>query len=70
MFRNKFFVISIVRLKEGAPTWDSSDPDPQNPYHDRQVWDEWVVAEPWAENFRPVVPLWPDQPIVSIVPIA
>lgn len=51
--------INYFRLKKGAPSWDPTDPDPNNPYHDLKVFLKWIVKEPW--NFKEKVkpPVWP-----------
>lgn len=51
--------VHYLRLKEGAPTWDPSDPDPDNPYHDFSVLQKWAVEKPWANPFTVVPPIWP-----------
>lgn len=57
-----------LRLKEGAPTWDPSDPDPENPYLDWQTWEKWAIPEPWKESFTPLPPVWPESnPVVEEV---
>lgn len=48
------------RLKNGAPTWDPTDPHPDNPYHDFSVLQKWVKDEPWQEKFILIPPTWPE----------
>lgn len=49
--------VHYLRLKEGAPAWDPSNPDKDNPYLDYQVFEKWVMEEPW-KNFKFQPPDW------------
>lgn len=51
--------VHYLRLKDGAPTWDPSDPDPANPYHDYSILEKWAVEKPWEKPFKVVPPVWP-----------
>lgn len=51
--------VNYLRLKAGAPKWDPSDPDPNNPYHDLAVLEKWIVNEPWKQNYQVLPPVWP-----------
>ncbi len=48
------------RLKNNAPTWDPTDPHPDNPYHDFALLQKWVKDEPWQEKFVLIPPTWPE----------
>ena len=54
--------VYYIRLKDGAPKWDPSDPDPNNPYHDLEVLKRWAVERPWENPFQVVPPVWPGSP--------
>lgn len=50
-----------LRLKEGAPKWDPTDPHKDNPYRDKETFLKWTVKEPWASKFAVVPPVWPGE---------
>ncbi|MDO5033410.1 MAG: L,D-transpeptidase [Eubacteriales bacterium] len=51
--------IFYLRLKEGAPQWDPTDPDPANPYHDKKILTKWAVEEAWLQDYEVIPPVWP-----------
>ena len=60
--------IFYLRLKSGAPQWDPTDPDPSNPYLDKEVLQKWAQEEPWLEDYEVIPPVWPDLSSPAPVP--
>lgn len=61
--------VFYLRLKDGAPQWDPTDPDPENPYHDEKVLRKWAVEKPWLQDYEVVEPVWPDLSAVPALPV-
>lgn len=57
--------VNYLRLKAGAPTWDPSDPDPSNPYHDLDVLEQWTIENPDTTPFEVKIPVWPEVDLSS-----
>lgn len=61
--------VFYLRLKDGAPQWDPTDPDPENPYHDQEVLKKWAVEEPWLQEYEVIPPVWPDFSAIPESPV-